>query len=63
MIDAAASTASSVALPLTSDISDLLLREIRQTGSAEALSSAVVSSPLFQVWWIVSCSAEDRMGV
>jgi hypothetical protein len=50
-------------MSLTSDITNLFLGEIRQTGSAEALSSAVVCNPLFQVWWVVSCSAEDGMGV
>jgi hypothetical protein len=50
-------------VPLTSDITDLLLGEIRQTGTVKALSSAVVCDPPFHLWWVVSCSAEDGMSV
>jgi hypothetical protein len=40
-----------------------LLGEARQAGPEEAFSLAVVGDPLFQVWWIVACPAEDGMRV
>jgi hypothetical protein len=48
---------------LTSDVTDFLFGEVRQTGSAEAFSLAVVGDPLFEVWWVVSSTAEDGMSV